>query len=117
MNFIPMVVAPSFFPHDDEAMAGRLRELPPMEREHQAATASWRHAALTAGLGGMIVGAGVQGALAGLGYWLIGTLAFTALLGFLTGLASRSPGRPGHGPGRQLDQALFHPGPREPTLL
>jgi predicted PurR-regulated permease PerM len=91
VNFTIMLVALFFFFRDGEAMADRLRELLPMEREHKEVVFSRLYATLTAVVQSMVVTAAVQGVLGGLGYWLIGGLTFSVFLGFVTALASFVP--------------------------
>jgi len=90
VNFALMLVALFFFFRDGEAMAGRVRDLLPMEREHKEAIAGRLYATLTAVVQSMLVTAVTQGVLAGLGYWASG-LGFSVFLGFITGLASFLP--------------------------
>jgi len=91
VNFIIMLVALFFFFRDGEAIAARVRELLPMEPAHKDAIFARLYATLTAVVQSMVVTAATQGVLAGIGYWLIGGLAFSVFLGFLTALASFLP--------------------------
>ncbi|HYV56938.1 MAG TPA: AI-2E family transporter [Candidatus Nitrosopolaris sp.] len=91
VNFLIMLVALFFLFRDGEALAARLRDLLPMEREHKDAIFTRLYATLTAVVQSMIVTSATQGVLAGLGYWLIADLSFPTFLGFLTGLASFLP--------------------------
>jgi len=91
VNFLIMLVALFFFFRDGEALAARLRDLLPMEREHKDAIFTRLYTTLTAVVQSMIVTSATQGVLAGLGYWLIADLSFPTFLGFLTGLASFLP--------------------------
>jgi predicted PurR-regulated permease PerM len=90
-NSILMLVGLFFFLRDGEAMARRVHDLLPMEPAHKEAAFSRVATTLTAVVQGMVVTAAAQGLLAGVGYWLIGGLAFSVFLGFLTGLASFIP--------------------------
>src|SRR3989449_2794752 len=90
VNFVLMLVALFFFFRDGEAMAGRVRDLLPMEREHKEAIAGRLYATLSAVVQSMLVTAVTQGLLAGLGYRVCG-LSFSVFLGFITGLASFLP--------------------------
>src|SRR4029077_10602651 len=90
VNFALMLVALFFFFRDGEAMAARVLELLPMEREHKGAIPARLYATLTAVVQSMLVTAVTQGVLAGLGYWASG-LGFSVFLGFITGLASVLP--------------------------
>jgi len=86
-----MLVALFFFFRDGEAMAGRVRDLLPMERAHKEAVFARLYTTLTAVVQSMVLTAVTQGVLAGLGYWLIGNLEFSVFLAFVTGLASFLP--------------------------
>lgn len=90
-DLVLMLVALFFFFRDGERMAERARELIPMEPEHKDAIFSRLYGTLTAVVQGMIVTAAAQGLLAGVGYWLIAGISFSAFLGFATGLASFLP--------------------------
>ena len=90
VNFVLMLVALFFFFRDGEAMAGRVRDLLPMEREHKEAIVARLYTTLTAVVQSMLVTAVTQGVLAGLGYRACG-LGFSVFLGFITGLASFLP--------------------------
>src|SRR5436189_5190794 len=85
-----MLVALFFFFRDGEAMAGHVRDLPPMERGHKGAIAGRLYTTLTAVVQSMLVTAVTQGVLAGLAYRVCG-LGFSVFLGFITGLASFLP--------------------------
>src|SRR5436189_5886877 len=85
-----MLVALFFFFRDGEAMAGHVRDLLPMEREHKEAIAGRLYATLTAVVQSMRVTAGTQGVLAGLSYWASGR-GFGVVLGVITGLSSFLP--------------------------
>ncbi len=91
LDFVLMLVALFFFFRDGEAMAARLRDLLPMERVHKDAVFNRLYTTLTAVVQSMVVTAGAQGLLAGIGYWLLGGLQFSVFLGFLTALASFLP--------------------------
>jgi predicted PurR-regulated permease PerM len=91
MSFVLMLVALFFFFRDGEAMSARFLDLLPMERAHKEAVFARLYATTTAVVQSMVVTAVAQGALAGIGYWLIGDLRFSLLLGVLTGVASFVP--------------------------
>jgi predicted PurR-regulated permease PerM len=91
VNFGLMLVALFFFFRDGEAMAAAFRDLLPMERGYKATISARLYTTLSAVVQSMLVNAVTQGALAGIGYWLIGGLGFSVLLGFVTGLASFLP--------------------------
>ena len=89
--FVFMLVALFFLFRDGDAMAARLRDLLPMEREHKDEVFARLYATLTAVVQSMVLTAATQGLLAGLGFWLIGGFSFSVLLAFLTALASLIP--------------------------
>src|SRR5262249_54028103 len=91
LDFLLMLVALFFFFRDGERMADVVRDLLPMEPEHKDAVFSRLYNTLTAVVQSMVVTAATQGALAGIGYRLIGNLPFSLFLAFLTGLASFLP--------------------------
>ena len=91
VNFLLMLVALFFFFRDGEAMAARVRDLLPMQPSHKELIAARLYTTLTAVVQSMVITAVMQGVLAGIGYWLIGGIGFSVLLGFLTGLASFMP--------------------------
>ena len=91
VNFTLMLVAVFFFFRDGERMAGRIRELLPMEEHHKRVIFGRLYTTLTAVVQGMVLTAVAQGTLAGIGYWLIADLNFALFLAFLTGLASFLP--------------------------
>jgi predicted PurR-regulated permease PerM len=91
VNFLLMLVALFFFFRDGEAMAGRVRELLPMDAEHKDAIFARLYSTLTAVVQSMVLTAVAQGVLGGIGYGLIGGLTFTVFLGFLTAIASFLP--------------------------
>jgi predicted PurR-regulated permease PerM len=91
VNFLLMLVALFFFFRDGEAMANRVRDLLPMEAEHKEAIFARLYTTLTAVVQSMVVTAGAQGLLAGLGFWLVGGLTFSVFLGFISALASFLP--------------------------
>jgi predicted PurR-regulated permease PerM len=91
VSFFLMLVALFFFFRDGDAMAIRLRELLPMDRDHKDALFARFSTTLTAVVQSMIVTAVAQGLLSGVGYWLIGGLTFSVFLGFLTGLSAFLP--------------------------
>jgi len=91
VNFTLMLVALFFFFRDGERMAGRVRDLLPMEPQHKHVIFTRLYATLTAVVQGMVLTAVAQGTLAGIGYWLIADLPFALFLAFLTGLASFIP--------------------------
>jgi predicted PurR-regulated permease PerM len=91
VNFVLMLVALFFFFRDGERMAGRIRDLLPMEPKHKAVVFGRLYDTLTAVVQGMILTAVAQGVLAGIGYWLIADLDLALFLAFLTGLASFLP--------------------------
>jgi predicted PurR-regulated permease PerM len=91
VNFVLMLVALFFFFRDGEAIAGGIRDLIPMEREHKDAIFARLYTTLTAVVQSMVLTAVMQGVLAGVGYSLIGNIQFSVFLGFITGLASFMP--------------------------
>jgi predicted PurR-regulated permease PerM len=91
VNFVLMLVALFFFFRDGERMAGRIRDLLPMEPKHKAVIVGRLYDTLTAVVQGMILTAVAQGVLGGIGYWLIADLDLALFLAFLTGLASFVP--------------------------
>jgi predicted PurR-regulated permease PerM len=91
VDFVLMLVALFVFFRDGERMAGAVRDLLPMEREHKDAILERLSTTLTAVVQSMVLTAATQGLLAGLGYWLIADLGFSVFLGFVTGLASFLP--------------------------
>lgn len=90
-NFMFMLVALFFFFRDGERMAAGVRELIPMAPEHKDAIFRRLYDTLSAVVQSMVATAVTQGVLAGVGYWLIADLSFSAFLGFLTGLAAFLP--------------------------
>src|SRR5262249_3175322 len=61
VNFLSMLVALLFFFRDGEALAGRLRDLLPMERAHKDAIFTRLYATLTAVVQSMIITSVTQG--------------------------------------------------------
>jgi predicted PurR-regulated permease PerM len=90
-NFMLMLVALFFFFRDGEHMAHGIRELLPMEPAHKEAIFQRLYDTLSAVVQSMVATAVTQGLLAGIGYWLIADLTFSAFLGYLTGLAAFLP--------------------------
>jgi predicted PurR-regulated permease PerM len=86
-----MLLALFFFFRDGDRMSAVIRDLLPMDPEHKDEVFARVYDTLTAVVQSMVVLAVVQGALGGLGYWLIGGLPFAVFLGFLTGVASFLP--------------------------
>jgi predicted PurR-regulated permease PerM len=72
-------------------MAGSIRDLIPMSPEHKDAIFVRLYDTLTAVVQSMLVTALAQGVLGWIGYWLIGRLSLSVLLGFLTALFSFVP--------------------------
>src|SRR5262245_11457157 len=86
-----MLLALFFFFRDGDRMSVAIRDLLPMDREHKDEVFTRVYDTLTAVVQSMIVLAVAQGLLGGFGYWAIGGLPFSVLLGFLTGVASSLP--------------------------
>jgi predicted PurR-regulated permease PerM len=91
VNFGLMLVALFFFFRDGERIAGAVRDLVPMDPGHKDAISRRLYDTLTAVVQSMLINAVVQGVLGGLGYWLIGGLQLSVLLGFLTAFFSLVP--------------------------
>ena len=91
VDFILMLVALYFFFRDGERIAGRVRELLPMQPIHKQVIFRRLYDTLTAVVQGMVLTAVAQGVLGGIGYYFIADLSFSLFLGFLTGLASFIP--------------------------
>lgn len=91
VNFILMLVALFFFFRDGERMAAAVRDLVPMSGEHKRAIFGRLYDTMTAVVQSMLVNAVVQGVLAWFGYWLIGGLQLSVLLGALTAFSSFIP--------------------------
>jgi predicted PurR-regulated permease PerM len=91
VNFMLMLVALFFFFRDGERMAAAIRDLVPMSDEHKGAIFRRLYDTLTAVVQSMLLNAFAQGTLGGIGYWLIGGLQLSVLLGFLTALSSLIP--------------------------
>jgi len=91
VNFALMLVALFFFFRDGERMAAAVRDLLPMSEDHKAAIFRRLYDTLTAVVQSMLLNAVVQGVLGGIGYWLIGGLQLSVLLGFFTALSSLIP--------------------------
>lgn len=91
VDFVMMLVALFFFFRDGERMAARIAELVPMAADHKRTIMQRLYDTLTAVVQSMLVTAVAQGTLAGFGYWLIGGLRFSVVLGVLTGIASFVP--------------------------
>jgi predicted PurR-regulated permease PerM len=91
IDFVLMLVALFFFFRDGERMAGRVRDLLPMQPAHKQVVFGRLCDTLTAVVQGMVLTAVAQGLLAGIGYRLIADMPFSVFLGFLTGLASFVP--------------------------
>jgi predicted PurR-regulated permease PerM len=72
-------------------MAGAVRDLLPMSEQNKSTIFRRIYDTLTAVVQSMLVNAVAQGVLGGIGYWLIGGLTLSVLLGFLTALASLVP--------------------------
>jgi predicted PurR-regulated permease PerM len=90
VNFTLMLVALFFFFRDGESMAARFAELIPMDRANTDAIFLRLYTTLTAVVQSMVVTAVVQGALAGMGYWIVG-LPYWLYLAFLTGVGAFMP--------------------------
>jgi len=91
LNFILMLTALFFFFRDGERMANAVRDLLPMSAQHKKTIFERIYDTLTAVVQSMLVNAVAQGVLGGIGYWLIGGLTLSVLLGFLTALMSLVP--------------------------
>ncbi|HWP66303.1 MAG TPA: AI-2E family transporter [Candidatus Limnocylindria bacterium] len=91
VNFILMLAALFFFFRDGERMAGAVRDLLPMPVQHKEQIFQRMYATLTAVVQSMLLNAVTQGVLAGLGFWLIGGLTLSVLLGFLTAVTALIP--------------------------
>jgi predicted PurR-regulated permease PerM len=91
VNFFLMLVALFFFFRDGERLARSVRDLLPMRPEHREDIFIRLYDTMTAVVQSMVLTAAVQGVLAGFGYWLIGGLSLSVLLGFLTALFSFVP--------------------------
>jgi predicted PurR-regulated permease PerM len=91
VDFVMMLVALFFFFRDGERIAARVADLVPMSADHKRTIMQRLYDTLTAVVQSMFLTAVAQGALAGIGYWLIGDFRFSMFLGVLTGLASFVP--------------------------
>jgi predicted PurR-regulated permease PerM len=72
-------------------MAAAVRDLLPMSEEHKDAIFARLYDTMTAVVQSMLLNAVAQGVLGGIGYWLIGGLTLSVLLGFLTAFSSLIP--------------------------
>ena len=91
VNFILMLTALFFFFRDGERMAAAVRDLLPMSEQNKNTVFERTYDTLTAVVQSMLLNAVAQGVLGGVGYWLIGGLTLSVLLGFLTAIASLIP--------------------------
>jgi predicted PurR-regulated permease PerM len=91
VNFILMLTALFFFFRDGERMAAAVRDLLPMSEQNKNTVFERTYDTLTAVVQSMLLNAVAQGVLGGIGYWLIGGLTLSVLLGFLTAIASLVP--------------------------
>jgi predicted PurR-regulated permease PerM len=90
VNFTLMLVALFFFFRDGEALAARLAELIPMDRERTDRIFLRLYTTLTAVVQSMAVTAVAQGVVSGIGYLLVG-LPYAIYLAFLTGVGAFLP--------------------------
>ncbi len=86
-----MMVALFFFFRDGDRIAGLLRNLIPMEVSQKDRILRRVYDTVTAVVQSSMLIAVIQGIVGGLGYFLIGRLSMSVLLGFITGVASLIP--------------------------
>jgi predicted PurR-regulated permease PerM len=91
LNAAMMLVALFFFFRDGDRIAGLVRDLIPMEPAQKDRILGRVYDTVTAVVQSTMLIAVIQGLVAGLGYFLIGRLAMSVLLGFVTAVASLIP--------------------------
>ncbi len=90
VNFLLMLVVLFFFFRDGRRLYLSLRDLLPMEREHQDSIFRHLYETLAAVVQGMTVTSVLQALLSGLAFWVL-DLPFAVLLGLTTAIASFVP--------------------------
>ena len=90
VNFFFSTFALFFFFRDGERMLRGARDLIPMEQQHKDAVLGQLYDTLSAVVQGTLVTAAAQGALAAVGFWVLG-VPFALLLGCATALLSLVP--------------------------
>ncbi len=90
LNFFLSTFALFFFFRDGERMVAGVRDLLPMEPGHKDIILKRLHETISAVVLGTLATAAAQGAVAGIGYWMLG-VPFSLVLGCLTGFASLLP--------------------------
>jgi predicted PurR-regulated permease PerM len=91
LSAVMMLVALFFFFRDGDRIAGLLRDLIPMQPAQKDRILRRVYDTVTAVVQSTMLIAVIQGIVGGLGYFLIGRLSMSVLLGFLTGVASLIP--------------------------
>jgi len=91
LNGAMMLVALFFFFRDGDRIAGLLRDLIPMEVAQKERILRRIYDTVAAVVQSSMLIAVVQGIVAGLGYFVLGRLSVSVLLGFLTAVASLIP--------------------------
>jgi len=91
LNAAMMLVALFFFFRDGDRIATLVRDLIPMEPTQKDRILGRVYDTVTAVVQSTLLIAVIQGFVAGLGYFLIGRLAMSVLLGFLTAVTSLIP--------------------------
>lgn len=89
-NFFFVTFALFFFFRDGERLVMKFRDLLPMESRHKDAIFLKFYEALSAVVQGTLITAGVQGVLAGIGFWFL-SVPFAVLLGGVTAFLSILP--------------------------
>lgn len=91
LNAAMMLVALFFFFRDGDRIAGLVRDLIPMEPVQKDRILRRVYDTVTAVVQSTMLIAVIQGIVAGLGYFVIGRLGMSVMLGFLTAVASLIP--------------------------
>jgi len=91
LNAAMMLVALFFFFRDGDRIAGLVRDLIPMEAGQKERILGRVYDTVTAVVQSTLLIAVIQGIVAGIGYFAIGRLGISVLLGFVTAVASLIP--------------------------
>ena len=91
LNAAMMLVALFFFFRDGDRIAGLIRDLIPMAPGQKERILKRVYDTVSAVVQSTMLIAVIQGLVAGLGYFVIGRLGMSVLLGFVTGVASLIP--------------------------